>query len=142
MSRNTAIDIESQKFALTGPKMFGGATLIAAAVVAYTQLATVSYVDAKHAEVQETVDSLATNQAETHNQIADLAKSHERQAKRMKLLVKLSAAQYLESMDEGDRRRGRHPRSSKARKLAEALQLDPNDPLAGIELTEALADEP
>jgi len=137
------IDLAKQKVALTFPKLIGGAAAIAVAVVAYTQLATRDYVDKKHADVTAKLGTLADAQTESAEQIKSLAESAEKQKKQMGLVVRLVSAQYVDRVDaeEHPRPRQSRPRSARAVSVARSLKLDPDDPLAGLELTEMLEDK-
>ena len=142
MSRSDrpTIDAEKQKVAFTMPKLAALMVAVAIGTIAYTQLATVHYVDEKHAAVMQTVNELASSQTNTQDQIGEMAETQKRQDRRLKLLVKLTAAQYLQTADERPARDS--TRAKDVRKVAKALNMDPDDPLAGVELLgEALDDE-
>ncbi len=136
MNRTTAIDIEKQKFAMTMPRMAIMFTAVAICSVAYTQLATRSYVDEKHDAVVATMGALAKSQQTAQDQMDQSAKARKEDTKKLKLLVRLTSVMYMEHLDEAESKpKHRRPqRSAKARKIAAALQMDPDDPLAGVEL--------
>lgn len=146
MGQNSVIDWQKQRFGVTGPGLFAGATMLAISVVAYTQLATESYVNVKHTEVTASMAKQAEANADTAEQVKALAEHQAKTNKRMGLVVRLVSAQYIAQVDEGEqphhraRRSGGppRPRSAKANRVAKALQIDPDDPLAGLELTEVL----
>ena len=128
------IDFINQKWALTGPRLIGAAVTLLIMGAAYTQLAPKSYVDETAKATDLKLAALAEAQTKTAKQVELLAKSTEKTDKRMDLIVRLVSAQYIEHVDITESRRRKKPRSSKAKRMAIALQIDPDDPLAGMEL--------
>lgn len=132
------IALETQGVTWTIPRIASAfvAVTVASAIagMAYAQLATVKYVNAKHAEVSAQIAALADAQSTTSDHIAEMAGQKEDSDRRMRLLVRLVSAQYIEQVNEaGETHR---PRSTRARRAADLLQVDPDDPLAGLEIVD------
>lgn len=134
---NSTIPMETQKWAFTMPKFIAiigsTCTAVAIATAAYTQLATEAYVDNKHAAVTAQIEALATAQKETTRTMNRLAEERADTDRRLGLVVKLVSAQYIEQVDQTEGR-DRKPMSARAREAAKLLKVDPDDPLAGVEL--------
>lgn len=133
------IDFIKQKWAVTGPRLIGAALTLLLMGAAYTQLAPKSYVDETAKATDLKLATLAEAQTATAAQVKSLAESTTKTDKRMNLIGRLVSAQYIDHVDaEEARPRGQRnkPRSSKAKRMAAALQIDPDDPLAGLELVE------
>lgn len=132
------IDFTKQKWAVTGPKLIGAAVTLLIMGAAYTQLAPKSYVDETTKATDLKLAALAEAQTATAEQVKSLAESTVKTDKRMDLVVRLVKLQYIEHVDAEESRpkRRKKPRSSKAKRIAKALQIDPDDPLAGLELLE------
>ena len=129
-SQRPVIDLGKQLLATTLPKYLTGGAVIVALTIGWTEVATTSDVDAKFT-------TLAEAQTVTAKQVQTLADAQKKTDGRMKLIVRLVSAQYVEHVDaEEHRTSGRHSQvmSRKAKRVAAALQVDPNDPLAGLEL--------
>lgn len=133
------IDLIKQKWAMTGPRIIGGAVTLLLMGAAYTQLAPKSYVDENTKATDAKIAALADAQAKTAEQVKSLAESTKKTDKRMNLIARLVAVQYIDHVDAEEsrpKRQRKKPRSSKANRMAKALQIDPDDPLAGLELVE------
>lgn len=149
-SMSSMISVANAKWVFTNAQLWTATVMLFGAFVAYNELATKSYVNAKHDDVTAKIDALTNAQAESAKQIGALADQNSKTNKRMGLVVRLVSAQYIDSVDDDERdsqpnrRRsgGRSQRSHKANTIARALKVDPDDPLAGIELTEVLDDGP
>lgn len=133
------IDAIKQKWAFTGPKLIGGAVAMLLMGAAYTQLAPKAYVDETAKATDLKLAALADAQTKTDEQMRVLVESNAKTDKRMKVVMRLVSAQYIDHVDAEEstpRRRRKKPRSSKAKRMAAALQIDPDDPLAGLEFIE------
>ncbi len=108
--------------------------------MAYSQLAGKDYVDTRVKTFDQQMIELAKAQTTTANQVGTLANRADKTDKDMDTIVKLVKIQFIEQVDERESRSSRvrkRPRSAKSRRVAELLQVDPDDPMAGIELLEA-----
>lgn len=140
VSSDPPIDLIKQKWAVTGPRLIGAAVTLLLMGAAYTQMAPKSYVDATAKATDLKIAALAEAQTATAAQVKSLAESTAKTDKRMNLVVRLVSAQYIDHVDAEEsapRRQRNRPRSSKAKRMAAALQIDPDDPLAGLELVES-----
>ncbi len=139
------IDLETQRLGITTPKLFALMGAVACALfcsgMAYSQLATEDYVDTRAKTVDGQLMELAKAQTASSEQITALGARDDTHEKDIGTIVKLVKIQFVEQVDErearGPRAR-RRPRSAKSRRVAELLQLDPDDPMAGLELLEAV----
>ncbi len=134
------IDFNKQKWAMTGPKLIGAAVTLLIMGAAYTQLAPKSYVDETAKSTDLKIGALADAQTETAEQVKSLAESIAKTDNRMNLVVRLVSAQYIDHVDAEEsapRRQRNKPRSNRAKRMAKALQIDPDDPLAGLELLQS-----
>ncbi len=133
------IDIETQRLGITTPKFFAIIGIVAGSLfgagMAYSQLATKSYVTKKAKTVNSQLIQLADAQTATTQQMATLARRADSHDKHIHTIVKLVKIQFVEQVDERARR-ARRPRSAKSRHVAKLLQVDPDDPMAGLELLE------
>ncbi len=131
------IELGKQLFATTLPKYVALIVLCCTATLGYTQVATTEYVDAADTATDKKIAALAEAQTATAAQVKSLAESTAKTDKRMNLIVRLVKIQYIEHVDAEEalpKRQRNRPRSSKAKRIAAALQIDPDDPLAGLEL--------
>ena len=141
---DSIIDAGKTKIALAGPQLIWAAGVVAMCSVGWTQLAPRAYVDENTKATDAKIAALATAQLQSVEQIKGLEEASAKQHKRMGLVVRLVSAQYVDRIDEAEappargRRASKPPRSAKAKRVARALQLDPDDPLAGLELSGAL----
>lgn len=139
MSRDT-MDGETQKVAFTIPKIIGFAVLSSGMVfgagVGYSQLATVSSVDKKVSKLDAKLLKIAEAQAKTAEQMNTMASANQASDKSLRTLAKLVKIQFVEQVDNQARRRPRK-RSAKSEYAAKVLNVNPDNPLEGIELLEA-----
>lgn len=142
-SSSSIFDLSTGRVGATLPQLVAAVMMLFAGFVAYTELATKGFVNEKHRDVTGKIGQLADAQTASANQVRILAEQNAKTDKRMGLIVRLVSAAYVEQVDvqEGSPRRRRSsgaPRSRKADAVAKALKVDPDDPLAGLELTEML----
>jgi hypothetical protein len=134
------IDIETQRLGITTPKFFVIISIVAGSLfgagMAYSQLATKSFVVKRVKTVDSQLITLVDAQTETTHQMATLARRADSHDKHIHTIVKLVKIQFVEQVDERERRTTR-PRSAKSRHVAKLLQVDPDDPMAGLELLES-----
>ncbi|NRA02901.1 MAG: hypothetical protein HRU00_09900 [Myxococcales bacterium] len=139
MAGKSMIDFENVKWGMTGPKYIAAACALLAIGAGYTRIATTEYVDDSAIAINKTVATLAESQMVNAKAIADLTADTQKQKKQMGIVVRLVTAQYLEAAEADAPRARRSSRSRPANKgraaVAKALQLDPDDPLAGLELS-------
>lgn len=136
-----AIDLGKQRFALQGPALITAAIILVGAGAGYTQLAPKSYVDETTKANAVAITALTEAQTTSVATIEKLSEAQAKDRKRMGLVVRLVSAQYIAHVEDEEskpQRQRNRPRSSKAKKVAAALQFDPDDPLAGLELTDML----
>ncbi len=133
------IDFSTQRFTSTLPKYLVAGAVIVSLTVGWTKVATTDYVNKKAEVADAKFAKMAVAQTETATHVKTLANAQAETDKRMKLVVRLVSAEYIAHVDEAEarpKRRRNRPMSSKAKRVAAALQIDPADPLAGLELLE------
>lgn len=138
------IDIETQQVKMTTPKLVALIAAVAGSLfgagIGYAHLATEDYVDKRAKTVDEQLMKLATAQTEAIAVVTILAGRADKHDKDIGTLVKLAKISFVEQVDEREartKRARRRPRSAKSRHVAQLLKLDPDDPMAGLELLEA-----
>lgn len=138
------IPLEPRKFGLSGGSMMAIVAVICGSLfgagAATSQLASEDYVDKKAATLDAALLKLADAQIATVQVVGTLATRQDGTDKSMKTMGRLMKIQFIDHIDMQEARSPRakrRPRSAKSRHIARLLQLDPDNPMAGLELLEA-----